>query len=76
MTELTAASLPEKSGGITAICWRTSLRGKSCNCDKPGARQTSWDQLPGAKDTWKELILTQGPTPLHPPHTHSACSSF
>lgn len=70
MTELTAAFLPPKSLGITAIYWITLLREKSCNCDKPNTSQTSWDQLPGAKDTWKELIPAQRVTLLPPKHTH------
>lgn len=70
MTELTAAFLPPKSLGITAIYWLTLLRGKSCNCDKPDTSQTSWDQLPGAKDTWKELISAQRVTPPPPKHKH------
>lgn len=70
MTELTAAFLPPKSLGITAIYWITLLRGKSCNCDKPDTSQTSWDQLPGAKDTWKELISAQGVTPPPPKRKH------
>lgn len=63
MTELTAAFLPQKSLGITAIYRIALLRGKSCNCDKPDTSQTSWEQLPGAKDTWKKLISAQRVTP-------------